>query len=273
MTSELELLRTWSDENLLAGFEVLARHPPSGSPLQPRRFGTVVAFADRRSFGFFNPVIILAPTSATDIERAVGWVREAGMPVTLRVADDLDDELVRATAAGLGLQRDPWVEPGMVQHPLGMAPAVLPAGLRIETATPATLERWHRANAVGFGLPETLEFSRDLIPEGVAADSDVRLFGGFVDDRPVACSLAIRSDHVVGVYSVGTMEAARRRGIGSAMVWATIEAGRQWGSAAAVLQASEMGEPVYRSMGFRTVTGYVNYSARRPTAAPVEEGG
>jgi GNAT superfamily N-acetyltransferase len=259
--TEIDLLRGWSDENLLAGFDLLARNPPSGAPIAPRRFGTVVAYANGRRFGFFNPVVILAPTTARPIEAAVRWVRELGMPVTLRVAEDVDGEAIHAAAAGLGFERDPWVERGMIQLPLGIAPRA-PAGLRIEAATPATLERWHRANAVGFGRPETaLEFPRDLIPERVVRDPDVRLFGGFLDDQPVACSLAIRSEHVVGVYSVGTMEAARRRGIGSAMAWAAVDAGREWRCAAAVLQASEMGEPVYRAMGFQTVTGYVTYAA------------
>jgi GNAT superfamily N-acetyltransferase len=270
--TDIDVLRAWSDENLLAGFDVLARHPPAGAAIAPRRFGTVVAYANGRRYGFFNPVVILTPTTAGPIEAAVAWVRELGLRVTLRVREDVDDEAVHAAAEALGLDRDPWVERGMVQHPLGVAPD-LPPGLQIETATPATLERWHRATAVGFGLQDTApDLPGDLIPEGVASDPDVRLFGGFLDDEPVASSLAIRSEHVVGVYSVGTMQAVRRRGIGAAMAWAAVEAGREWGCEAAVLQASEMGEPVYRAMGFQTVAGYVTYASRRLDTAPTDAG-
>ena len=49
------------------------------------------------------------------------------------------------------------------------------------------------------------------------------------------------------------------------MTWAAVEAGRAWGSRAATLQASEMGEPVYRKMGFRTVTRYASYDEPRPS--------
>jgi GNAT superfamily N-acetyltransferase len=270
--TDIDVLRAWSDENLLAGFDVLARHPPRGAAIAPRRFGTVIAYANGRRYGFFNPVVILAPTTAGPIEAAVRWVRELGMAVTLRVREDVDDEAVRAATGALGLDRHPWVERGMVQHPLGIAPDP-PPGLRIETATPGTLERWHRASAVGFGLQDSArDLPGDLIPEGVARDPDVRLFGGFLGDESVASSLAIRSEHVVGVYSVGTMEAARRRGIGSAMAWAAVTAGREWGSEAAILQASEMGEPVYRAMGFQTVTGYVTYAAPRPDTSPTDAG-
>ena len=56
------------------------------------------------------------------------------------------------------------------------------------------------------------------------------------------------------------------------MTWAAVNAGREWGSRAAVLQASEMGEPVYREMGFRTVAGYVSYDEPVPTRVGSEAG-
>jgi GNAT superfamily N-acetyltransferase len=217
-------------------------------------------------------VVILAPPVVSQIEAAVGWIRDLSMSVTLRVRDDLDGIAIQAAAEALGLERDPWVEPGMVLHPLTGSPPTAP-GLRIETATPETLHRWYRANAAGFGLPEEPEgLVRDLMPEDIVDDPNIRLFGGFVDGTPVACSAAIRSDNVVGVYAVGTAESARRRGIGSALTWAAVDAGRAWGSSAAVLQASDMGEPLYRTMGFRAVTGYVTYEAPRPSRSPSEAG-
>jgi predicted acetyltransferase len=80
---------------------------------------------------------------------------------------------------------------------------------------------------------------------------------------------------VVGVYAVGTSTVARRRGIATAMTWAAVQAGREWGCAAATLQASEMGEPVYRAMGFETVARYVTFEEPRParTAASEAEAG
>lgn len=265
----IERLRAWSDENLLAGFEVLARHPPTGAPIVPRHFGTVVAFATGRRFGFFNPVVILDPPGSSEIEAAVDWVRDLGMSVTLRVREDLDGGAIQAAAAAVGLERSAWAEPGMVLAPIANPPPA-PPGVRTEMATAATLDRWYRAYAAGTGLPDSPEdLVRNLIPEDVVDDPDVRLFGGFLEDTPVACSLALRSENVVGIYAVGTAEMARRRGIGSSIAWAAVNAGRAWGCRAAILQASEMGEPVYRAMGFRTVTRYVTYEAppgrqRRP---------
>ena len=46
------------------------------------------------------------------------------------------------------------------------------------------------------------------------------------------------------------------------MTWAAVDAIRDWGCTAAVLQSSEMGYPVYRSMGFEEVTRYVRFMPR-----------
>jgi GNAT superfamily N-acetyltransferase len=262
-------LRAWSDENLIASFEFLVRNRPTGAPIASRQFGSVTAFPAGRRSGFLNAVVVLAPAEARDVEAAVRWVRDLGMPVSLRVRDDVEDVAVRTAAEQAGLERSRWVDPAMVIAPLAIAPG-LPAGLRIETATPGTLDRWYAALAAGAGVESTHPFVRDLLPEAAIDDRDIRLFGGFLDDAPVATSIAIRSQNAVGVYAVGTAESARRRGIGSAMTWAAIDAGREWGSRAAVLQASEMGEPVYEAMGFRTVAGYVSYDEPRP-AQPTTE--
>lgn len=64
---------------------------------------------------------------------------------------------------------------------------------------------------------------------------------------------------MAGVYSVGVVEAFRRRGIGEAMTRAVLRAGREAGCRVAVLQSSEMGRPLYERMGFETVVTYHHF--------------
>jgi ribosomal protein S18 acetylase RimI-like enzyme len=79
----------------------------------------------------------------------------------------------------------------------------------------------------------------------------------------VGTALAIRSERASGVYSVGTLPAARRLGVGAALTWAAVVAGREWGYDTVVLQSSAMGFSLYEAMGFRTVTPYTVFSRDR----------
>ena len=262
--------RAWADLSEAAGYERLVGYPPDGATRSARRFGGCVACPTGRRAGFFNPILILKAATTIDLREAVEWMRDQGSPLSLRIRDDLETEALRAVASELGLERASWVEPAMVMWPLRSGGASLPAGLSIEAATPRSMDGFYAASSAGFfdGGRAGVEFMRDLFPKDIAADPDVRLFGAVLDGDPVASSVAIRSGLVVGIYSVGTAERARRRGIATAMTWAAVHAGRQWGCAAATLQASAMGEPVYRRMGFDTVARYVTWEEPRPEAAP-----
>ena len=75
-------------------------------------------------------------------------------------------------------------------------------------------------------------------------------------DQPVAAAQALLSHGIAGVYWVGTLEAARGKGLGEAVCrWVTNWAFDQ-GAAAQTLQASTMGEPIYARMGYETLYRY-----------------
>ena len=258
-------LVAWADLNEAAGYDWLVRHRADGTAVSPRRFGGCDAFPTGRRSGFFNPILITRPATPADLGAAVAWMRDQGSRLSLRIRDDLETPALAAIATELGLERDDWVERVMVMWPIRPAPAT-PPGLTIEIAEPASIGRFHDAASASFfdGTAAGMAFMRDLFPPEMAGDPDARMFGGYLDGVPVASSVAFRSGPVVGVYSVATAAAARRRGIGTAMTWQAVEAGREWGCQAATLQASRMGEPVYEAMGFRTVAGYVTWSERAP---------
>ena len=78
-------------------------------------------------------------------------------------------------------------------------------------------------------------------------------------DQPVAAAQALLSHGIAGVYWVGTLEAARGKGLGEAVCrWVTNWAFDQ-GAAAQTLQASTMGEPIYDRMGYETIYRYTSW--------------
>ena len=86
----------------------------------------------------------------------------------------------------------------------------------------------------------------------------VKLYVGRIDGEPVGVSMMFLSSGVGGLYQVEVSSEHRRQGIGTAMTLAPMEDARQLGYRIAVLQASTMGEPVYRRIGFKSYFKY-NY--------------
>ena len=87
---------------------------------------------------------------------------------------------------------------------------------------------------------------------------EVRLYLGRIDGEAVGTSMMFLSSGVAGLYQVEVSPEHRRRGIGTALTLAPMEDARQHGYRIAVLQASRMGEPVYRKIGFKSYFRY-NY--------------
>jgi hypothetical protein len=106
-----------------------------------------------------------------------------------------------------------------------------------------------------YGAPEAstrLFFDR---MESVAAD-DTQAYLGWVDGRAVSGATLHLSHGIAGVGWVGTRPSAFGCGYGAALTWAVVTAGLQRGVSLFNLQASPMGAPVYRRMGFSTPTEY-----------------
>ena len=82
----------------------------------------------------------------------------------------------------------------------------------------------------------------------------------YVAGEPAAAALTIASHGIAGVYWVGTLDRFRGRGLGEAVTRAVTNAGFDLGARLNSLQASPMGEPIYRRMGYGEVFRYRIYT-------------
>jgi acetyltransferase (GNAT) family protein len=243
-----------ADKNFIGSYRKLVEHSPGG---EAHEFRGVFAFVTGLPIGMFNGCIVARPGALEDVTAALDWVEKRDMPHRLWVHEELTDGLA-PTLRERGMEPHSWLLPQMVLEGPPEPPASA-AGVTVKSVSDGRSLDEFRQVIVDDGTPEYV--ARRLFSDAIAADPDVELMLASLDGRAVGTSLAIRTDEVAGVYAVGTLANARRRGVGTAATWAAVAAGRAWSCDTVVLQASDMGFPIYRAMGFRTI---VRYAIFRP---------
>jgi hypothetical protein len=130
----------------------------------------------------------------------------------------------------------------------------LPEDLVIERVeSDEDLEKWCRVLCTAFEMPD---FTGDALFDlyrslGFDPSSPLRNYLGSLNDEVVATSTLYMGAGVAGIYSVSTLERARRKGIGSAMTAAPLMDSRCLGYRVGILQSSELGFNVYHRLGFQ----------------------
>jgi hypothetical protein len=183
-----------------------------------------------------------------DLEAPLRWFASRGTGYRLFLCDPDDSAVIAlATTAGYTVERS---QPVMARN-LPLAGWEIPAGLRVEhvqhgrTAWRYLAVRQQRP-AHHPALPVEARFIERLVATGSFAYL-VALRG----ETPIATASAFCDGRVTIVSNVFVREAERRNGLGAAM---TAAASRAFPRAEmCALEASSMGEYLYRRMGFETL--------------------
>jgi ribosomal protein S18 acetylase RimI-like enzyme len=251
-------------QNLITYSRALARWSEHGAALD--RDG-VLAYAGGSWLpvgcnGAFRTDDSVAP--AVLLEVANAFFTEHGRGYSVKARDTgADDDLAAACEAhGLAAFGDP--APEMLCRSRLPVPD-LPAGVtlrRVDDVAGVTAFSSVNAEAYAtYGMPEDVLPAMFDRPEAVLADAerDTAIVVAWRDDRPLATALVFVSDGTASLQWVGTRPEARQLHLGAAVtVWATNEAFDR-GAATCTLQASVMGEPLYRRLGYETLFHYREY--------------
>ena len=252
-TEETELLAAM-DRNLVAVYRADIEATPGGRVTDAPG---VVMFRTPHGTLATNMAIVTGPIAAGTIleltRRAYApngqfavWTREHA------------DEALAAELPAFGFHQI-HREPGMVFLPGAGTPAESPSDVTIR---PVTDEAGRAAysgimiEAFGiYGAPPDSTAEHFATLAGVVGPT-TQAFLAYKDERAVAGAMLYMAHEVAGIGWVGTLPDEFGHGYGPAVTWAVIAEGFRRGARFINLQASPMGERVYRRMGFITPPHY-----------------
>lgn len=259
MARDLSELGRLADENLAGSWAAFGRT------------GGAVGGSDRCTFvatgipaAFFNGAYAAGPVADPErvVADAVAFMTHRAVPWLLWVRSGVDDGLLAAGRdAGLTEAGGP---PAMALASIEAIPTP-PEGLEMQVVRDvAGVAAFRDLTTRGFEMPA--EISAGLLSDSLLDDPAIAMVVGSVADTPVSCALASITGTTAGIYNVATPPEFRRRGYGAAVTWAAIEEAARRGCDHSILQASDMGAPVYRAMGFVDVGRYVQLEGAPPAA-------
>ena len=218
--------------------------------------------AKRFPTGYANTALPLLPDigGAEVLERVDGFYRRLRRPYILWVAQGMHDELEQAArSAGMTMVSE---MPAMLVHER-LPERGDPAGLELaEVADEKALADFVEVSGISYeetGLPPHVMHSYFARPEKILSAGH-RLVLARCQGQPVAAALSVTAGEGAarrgGVCWVGTKPGRRGLGAGEACTRAATNAAFDEGASVVALEASEMGEPIYRRMGYVEVGRY-----------------
>ncbi|MGA8295566.1 MAG: GNAT family N-acetyltransferase [Acidimicrobiales bacterium] len=241
-------------EAILAEFAQFASTHPGG---WARREGGLSTFYTGIPVPNFNGVVV--EREGVDlglIGSRLDEFESNGVPYGVYVrSDEYVDVFAIAKARGLNIKE---AVPLMVFAPTAhMTVDEIPTGLSIRQVVSDDVDEYADIAAAAFGMPH--EIARQSMSREVLARNGVRGYIGDIDGRPVATSVGVTNGDSVGIFNVGTVESARRRGYGREITVRAISDGVKNGAKWSYLQSSPAGLSIYRRIGYETLETWTHF--------------
>jgi GNAT superfamily N-acetyltransferase len=209
-------------------------------------------------------------TMATPLNRVIGEALDADLDgiavLAQRLADDGLPHMIESRPGATALEdwcrnRGMTSAPGVPLMTCTTAHLNVPSDTAIgwRSLTAAEMPAHVDVASAGYGMDRAALAGLDvstLFDESFGAGLIAEL-----DGVPACTGISIVAGEWVGVFVIATLAAFRRRGLGAALTAKLVtDAVERNGVSRALLQSSEMGKPVYESLGFETIEVWTRWS-------------
>lgn len=210
------------------------------------------------------------------------FVPQAPDSPTLNAAITLEDALeadtlkrLRSRYEDIGIRRwGVWTDGGFG----AVHQTLLDAGMRLTSSSPgmgspverlnlngrgparaADLATVGRVNDLAYGNPDSrLERTLAPLPAGI-----LHAYRADLDGRPASVALALHHGEDCGISFVATVPYARRHGLATDVMQRVAQDAHDAGLTSTTLQATDLGERLYRALGYRKVSDMQLWERRR----------
>jgi ribosomal protein S18 acetylase RimI-like enzyme len=234
-------------EALRTAFESL--YAPFDGARYERRGGYDFLFIPEIPIAPFNGAWPLEDGAAPELEDALDEVEAAGVPSSVQLRAG-ETPACEHEARRLGLAKELRM-PAMVVREAGLRRLEVD-GLSISTVDGDRDRKLAIETAAeGFGAPESI--FEPIYRDDVLALAGFRAYLARAGGDVVSTSIGYAMGDTAAIFNVATPAAHRGRGYGAAVTVAAALGGFEDGAELVWLQASELGFPVYRRLGFEQV--------------------
>lgn len=128
----------------------------------------------------------------------------------------------------------------------------LPQNMFKEVESPREMEQWIQILVEGFNFDENLsKLYREYFTKIPLENNKCKNYLGFYEGKPVSSVAIYTGKSAIGVFYLSTVPEIRNKGMGKLMMYNIMDEARNLGYSTMILQASSMGYPLYKRIGFK----------------------